>query len=206
MVEDIDVQLLDFLRHDVRDDLLDGLCSQLVLDYAVVLDPVDNEVVAVLLTLVHVDDGVALPELLDVDDLVVLLELPYLDVLDLMLYDEVAVALSESLYALDELADVEGLVVGCRCLSLRSRCCRPTLLLTILDVLLDILRRDVDVGTILLRVPNLIADDDLDADPSVVLKISDVDPDLDVANVLVDANLEMAGSQVAHRCRFRSHH
>ena len=31
-----------------------------------------------------------------------------------------------------------------------------------------------------------------------------VDPDPDVANVIVDANAVMAGSEVAHRCRFRS--
>ena len=81
---------------------------------------------AVLLAILCVDDGVALPELLDVDDLVVLLVLPYLDVLDLMLYDDVAVAPFEPLYALDELADVEGLVVGCRCRSLWSRMSHPS--------------------------------------------------------------------------------
>ena len=49
--------------------LLDGQCSQPVLDEVVVLELVDDEVVAVLLALLHVDDGVVLPELLDVDDL-----------------------------------------------------------------------------------------------------------------------------------------
>ena len=72
MVEVVEVQLLDFLCHDVRDDLLDGLCSQPVLDEVVVLELVDDEVVAVLLALLCADDGVALPELLDVDDVLVL--------------------------------------------------------------------------------------------------------------------------------------
>ena len=81
MDEDVEVQLLDFLCHDVRDDLLDGQCSQPVLDEAAVLELVDDEVVAVLLVLLHADDGVVQPELLDVDDLPVLLEL--LDVDDL---------------------------------------------------------------------------------------------------------------------------
>ena len=44
------------------------------------------------------------------------------------------------------------------------------------------------MGTNLLRIPNLIVDDDLDVDLNVVLNISDVDPGLDVANVLVGAN------------------
>ena len=100
MVEVVEVQFLDNLCHDVRDDLLDDLCSQLVLDEVVVLEPVDYEVVAVLLEPLYVDDGGALPELLDVDDLVVLLELPDLDVLDRMLYDEVAFALSELMFLL----------------------------------------------------------------------------------------------------------
>ena len=78
------------------------LCSQLVLDDAAVLEPVDDEVVAVLLALLYVDDGVALPELLDVENLAVLIEQLYLDVLDLMLYDDVADAQFESLDALDE--------------------------------------------------------------------------------------------------------
>ena len=83
---------------------------------------------------------------------------------------------------------------------------------------LDALFQDADVGTILLHshvhldvwiflllhIPNHDADDDLDVDPNDVLNISDVDPDLDVANVLVDANVVMAGSEVAHRCRFQS--
>ena len=142
---------------------------------------------------------------LDVDDLLVLLEL---------LYDDVADAQLESLDALGALADVVGQDVGCQCQSLWSRC--PTLLRTILDALFQ----DVDVGTILLHshvrlddvdvplllhIPNHDADDDLDAGPNDVLNISNVDPDLDVANVLVDANVVMAGSEVAHRCRFRSH-
>ena len=137
----------------------------------------------------------------------------YLDVLDLLLYDDAEDALFESLDALDELADVVGLDVGCQCQSLWSR--RPTLLRTILDALFQ----DVDVGTILLHshvrlddmgvlllhIPNPDGDDDLDADPNDVLSISNADPDLDVANVIVDANVMMVGSEVAHRCRFRSH-
>ena len=112
MDEDVEVQLLDFLCHDVRDDLLDGLCSQ-----PAVLELADDGVVAVLLELVPVDDGVILPELLDADDLQVLLEL--LDVDDLLvlielLYDDVADAQFESLDALDELVDVVGLDVGCQ--------------------------------------------------------------------------------------------
>ena len=55
----------------------------------------------VLLALLYVDDGAAILEPLDVDDLVVLLELPCLDVLDLMLYDDVADAQSKSLDVLD---------------------------------------------------------------------------------------------------------
>ena len=172
---------------------------------------------AVLLAILYVDDGVALPELLDVDDVVVLLELLYLDIPDPMLYDDVADVQFESLDAIEELADVEGLAAGCRCRSLLSRCCRRTLPLTILDVLLDVLLGNVDVGANLLHShvclddmdvvllrhsPNHDVDDDLDLDPNVVLNISDVDPDLDVANVLADANLEMAGSKVTHQCRF----
>ena len=80
--------------------------------------------------------------------------------------------------------------------------------------------QDVDVGTILLHshvrlddmdvpllhIPNHDADDDdRNVDPNDVLNVSTVDPDLDVANVLVDANVVMHGSEVAHRCRFRSH-
>ena len=94
------------------------MCSQIALDDLAVFEPLDAVVVDVL------------PELIDVGDLVVLTELLYLDVLDQMLYDEVAVALSEPLGALDELADVEGLVVVCRCQSLQSHC--PLPLLTIL--------------------------------------------------------------------------
>ena len=136
MGEYVEVQLLEFLCHDVHDDLLDE---------AVVLEPVDDDAAAVLLALLYVDDGVALPELLDFDDLLVLFELLYLDVLDLMLYDDVADGQFESLDALDELADVVCLDVGCQCQPLWSRC--PTLLLTILDVLLDVLVRNVDVGS-----------------------------------------------------------
>ena len=210
MDEDFEVQLLDFLRRNVRDDLLDGPCSQPVLDEAAVLELVDDEVVAVLLVLLHVDDGVVLPELLDADDLPVVLEL--LDVDDLpvlleLLYDDVADAQFESLDALDELADAVGLDVGCQCQSLRSRC--PTLLL--LQAILDALFQDADVGTILLHsmdvllhIPNHDADDHLEVGPNDVLNISNVDPDPDVANVLVDANVVMAGSGVAHQCRFRS--
>ena len=62
-----------------------------------------------------------------------------------------------------------------------------------------------DMDVLLHHIPNHDADDDLDVGPKDVLHISNVDPDLDVANVLVDANLEMAGSGVAHRSRFRSH-
>ena len=145
---------------------------------------VEDEVVAVLLALLYVDDGVVLPELFDVDDLVVLLELLYLGVLDLLLYDGVADAQFESLDALDELADEAGLDVGCQCQSLWSR--YPTLLLTIIDALFQ----DVDVGTILLhshvrlddmdalllRIPNHDAEDDLDVGPNDVLNISNVDP------------------------------
>ena len=53
-------------------------------------------------------------------------------------------------------------------------------------------------------LPNLDTDDDLDAGPNDVLNLSNVDPDPDVANVVVDANAVVAGSEVAHRCRFRS--
>ena len=167
MVEDVEVQLLDFLCHDVRDDLLDGLCSQPVLDEAVVLELVGDEVVAVLLVLLHADDGVvlpelldagglpALPELLDVDDLPVLLEL--LDVDDLpalleLLYDDVADAQFESLDVFDELVDVVGLDVGCRCQSLRSRW--PTLLLAdVGTILLHSHVRPDDIDVLLLHIP-----------------------------------------------------
>ena len=96
-----------------------------------------------------------------------------------MLYDRVADAPFESLDALVELADVEGLDVDCQCQSLWSRC--PTLLLTILDDLLDVLLQDVDVGPVLLHshvhlddmdvlllhTPNHdVDDDDLDVDPN----------------------------------------
>ena len=180
MDEDVEVQLLDFLCHDVLDDLLDGPCSQPDLAEAAVLELADDEVVAVLLVL------------LDADDLPVLLEL---------LYDDVADAQFVSLDVFDALVDVVGLDVGCRCQPLRSRC--PTLLLA-------------DVGTILLHshvhlddmdvllLPNLDTDDDLDAGSNDVLNLSNVDPAPDVANVVVDANAVMAGSGVAHRCRFRS--
>ena len=43
------------------------------------------------------------------------------------------------------------------------------------------------MDVLLLRIPKHDADDDLDVDPNDVLKISNVDPDPDVANVLVDA-------------------
>ena len=145
MGEDVKVQLLVFLCHNVHDDLPDGLCSQPVLDEGVLLEPVDDEVVVVLLALLYVDDRVALPELLDVDDLAVLLEPLYLDVLVLMLYDHVADAQFESLDALDELGDVEGLHVGGQSQPLWSRC--PTLM-TIPDVLLDVLVQNVHVETI----------------------------------------------------------
>ena len=62
------------------------------------------------------------------------------------------------------------------------------------------------MGASLLHIPNLAVDDDIDVDPNVVLNISKVDSDLDVANVLLDANLEMVGSEVAPWCRFQSHH
>ena len=61
MVEDVEVQLLDFLCHDVRDDLLDGYCSQPVLAEVAVLERIDDEVVAVLLVLLHADDRVVQP-------------------------------------------------------------------------------------------------------------------------------------------------
>ena len=77
----------------VRNDLLDGQCSQPVLDEAAVLELVDDEVVAVLLVLLHADDGVVLPELL---------------------YDDVADAQFESLDAVDEPV-VVGLDMGCQC-------------------------------------------------------------------------------------------
>ena len=183
MDEDVEVQLLDFRCHDVRDDLLDGLCSQPDLAEAAVLELADDEVVAVLLVLLDADDLPVLLALLDVAAAPVLLEL---------LYDDVADAQFESLDVFDALVDVVGLDVGCRCQSLRSRC--PTLLL-------------VDVGTILLH--SHVRLDDMDvlllpnhADSNDGLNISNVDPD--VANVVVDANAVMVGSEVAHRCRIRS--
>ena len=203
MDEDVEVQLLDFLCHHARDDLLDGLCSQPVLDEAVVLELVDGGVVAVLLVLLHADNGVVRPELLDADTLPVLLE--PLDVDDLpvlleLLYDDVADAQFESLDALDEPA--EGLDVGCQCQPLRSRC--PTLLLADVETILLHSHVRLDDMDVPLHIPNHDADDDLDVGPNDVLNISNVDPDLDVANVLVDANVVMAGGEVAHRCRFRS--
>ena len=180
MDEDVEVQLLDFRCHDVRHDLLDGLCSQPDLAEAVVLELADDEVVAVLLVL------------LDADDLPVLLAL---------LYGDVADAQFESLDVFDELVDVVGLDVGCRCQPLRSRC--PTLLLADVETILlhsHVRLDDMDI----LLLPNLDTDDDLDAGPNDVLNISNVDPDPDVANVVVDANAVVAGSEVAHRCRFRS--
>ena len=192
MDEDVEVQLLDFRCHDVRDDLLDGLCSQPDLVEVAVLELADDEVVAVLLVLLHADDGVVLPELLDADGLLVLPEL---------LYDDVADAQFESLEVFDELVDVVGLDVGCRCQPLRSRC--PTLLADVGTILLHSHVRfdDMDVPLLL---PNHEADDDPNADPNGGLNISNVDSDPDVADVVVDANAVMAGSGVAHRCRFRS--
>ena len=75
MVEVVEVQLLDFLCHNVHDDLLDGRCSQPVLDEVIVLEHVDDEVVVALLALLYIDDGVALPELLHADDALVPLAL-----------------------------------------------------------------------------------------------------------------------------------
>ena len=202
MDEDVEFQLLDFLCHNVQVDLLDGQCSQPVLAEVAVLELVGDEVVVVLLVFLHADDGVVLPELLDADALPVLLEL---------LYGDVADAQFESLDVFDELVDVVGLNVGCRCQSLRSLC--PTLLLL---AILDALFQDADVGSILLHshvrlddmdvllhIPNHDADDDLDVGPNNVLNISNVDPAFDIANVLVVANVVMAGSEVAHRCKFR---
>ena len=201
MDEDVEVQLLDFRCHDVRDDLLDGLCSQPDLAEAAVPELADDEVVAVLLVLLDADDLPVLLALLDVAAvpvLLVLLDVAAVPVLLVLLYNDVADAQFESLDVFDELVDVVGLDVGCRCQPLRSRC--HTLLLA-------------DVGTILLHshirlddmdvlLPNLDTDDDLDAGPNDVLNVSNVDPD--VANVVVDANAVVAGSEVAHRCRFRS--
>ena len=190
MVEDVEVQLLDFLCHDVRDDLLDGQCSQPDLAEAAVLELADDEVVAVLLVLLDADDLPVLLALLDVAGVPVLLVLLYNDVADVQF---------ESLDALDE--PPEGRDVGCQCQSLRSRC--PTLLLADVETILlhsHVRLDDMDV----LLLPNLDTDDDLDAGPNDVLNISNVDPDPDVANVVVDANAVVAGSEVAHRCRFRS--
>ena len=91
--------------------------------------------------------------------------------------------------------------MGCRCQPLRSRC--PTLLLADVETILlhsHVRLDDMDV----LLLPNHGTDDDLDDGPNDVLNISNVDPDPDVANVIVDANAVVAGSEVAHRCRFRS--
>ena len=178
MDEDVEVQLLDFLCHNVLDDLLDGPCSQPDLAEAAVLELADDEVVAVLLVLLDADDLLVLPELL---------------------YGDVADAQFESLDALDEPA--EGRDVGCRCQSLRSRC--PTLLLADVETILlhsHVRLDDMDV----LLLPNHDADDDSNAGPNDVLNLSNVDPAPDVANVVVDANAVVAGSEVAHRCRFRS--
>ena len=119
MGEDVEVQLVDSLCHDIRNDPLDGLCSQLVLDEVVVLETVDDEVVAVLLALLYVDDGVALPELLDVDDLLVLLALLYVDdgvaLPELLDVDDPLVLLAllyvDDAVALNELLDVDDLLV-----------------------------------------------------------------------------------------------
>ena len=169
------------------------------------LERVDDEVVAVLLVLLHAEDGIVLPELLDAGGLPVLLEL--LDVDDLLglpelVYDDVADAQFESLDVFDELVDVVGLDVGCRCQSLRSQW--PTLLLADVETILLHSHVRLDDMDVLLHIPNHDADDDLNVGPNDVLNISNVDPDLDVANVLVDANVVMAGGEVAHRCRFRS--
>ena len=149
---------------------------------------------AVLLVLLDADDLPVLLALLDVAAVPVLLEL---------LYDDVADAQFESLDVFDALVDVVGLDVGCRCQPLRSRC--PTLLLAdVGTILLQSHVRLDDMDVLFLLLPNHNADDDLSADPNDDLNISNVDPDSDVANVVVDANAVMAGSGVAHRCRFRS--
>ena len=192
MVEGVEVQLLDCLCHDVLDDLLDGPCSQPDLAETGVLGLADDEVVAALLVRLDAADLPVLLALLDVAAVPVLLELPY---------DDVADAQFESLDVFDELVDVVGLDVGCRCQPLRSRC--PTLLLA--DVGTTLLHSHVRLDDMaVLLLPNHDTDDDSNADPNDVLNISNVDPDPDVANVVVDANDVVAGSGVAHRCRFRS--
>ena len=189
MDEDIEVQLLDFRCHDVRDDLLDGLCSQPDLAEVAVLELADDEVVVVLLVLLDADDLPVLLALLDVAAVPVLL---------VLLYNDVADAQFESPDALDEPA--EGRDVGCQCQSLRSRC--STLLVA--DVETILLHSHVRLDDMDLLLPNHDADDDLNTGPNDGLSISNVDPDPDVANVVVDANAVVAGSEVAHRCRFRS--
>ena len=92
--------------------------------------------------------------------------------------------------------------MGCQCQPLKSRC--PTLLLA--DVETILLHSHVRLDDMDVLLPNHDADEDIDADPNDVLSISNVDPYLDVANVLVDANVVMVGGGVAHRCRFRSRH
>ena len=98
------------------------------------LGPLDDEVVADVIGHRCPDAAVVLPEFLDVDDLALLIELFHLDILDVrfgffvldvlvefvLLYDDVAAAQFEFLNVLDELADLVGLVVGCRCQSLLS--------------------------------------------------------------------------------------
>ena len=70
----------------------------------------------------------------------ILIEFFNFDALGLMFYDDVAAAQFDFHDVLDGLADVESLVVGCRCQSLLSQSCRPTLLfLALLDVFLDVL-------------------------------------------------------------------
>ena len=59
---------------------------------------------------------------------------------------------------------------------------------------------------ILLCIPNLVVDDDLDDDPTGVLNSFAVHPDIDVANVVFDANLEMEGSELVHSCKSWSRH
>ena len=91
MAGDVEVLVLDCQWHDVRDEDLDDLCSQFLLDDHVVPEPLDDEIVANLFALPYVDDEVVLPpKFLDVGDLVVLIELLNFDVLDLMFYDDVA--------------------------------------------------------------------------------------------------------------------
>ena len=60
--------------------------------------------------------------------------------------------------------------------------------------------------TILLVIPNLVVDDDLDDDANVVLKRSSMlTLDVDVANVVPDATPDSKG-RLAHRCESQSRH